>query len=122
MKTIKNKMSTATFTLMVILCLPFAASAADMWAETPDLNGDTGSPSLIAEPHTFKFEPPRVDMWAETPALSAGREDHGVKIDGEYRFVNNFESEMYVETPGLNDIPSRPQPETMESTLLAKEK
>ena len=122
MKTIKNKMSTATFTLMVILWLPFAASAADMWAETPDLNGDAESSSFIAAHHLFTYKPPRVDMWAESPNLDAGKEDHGVRIEGEYRFANNFNPEMYAETPGLNETLPRPQPETIDSTLLAKEK
>jgi hypothetical protein len=107
---------------MVILWVPLAACAADMWAETPDLNHDAEAPSVIAEPHAFKYESPLVDMWAKTPNLDAGIEDHGVKIDGEYRFISNFNSEMYAETPDLNDISPGPQPGTMESTLLAKGK
>ena len=122
MKTIKNKILKVITALMVMLWVPLAASAADMWAETPDLNADTGNPSFIAESHTLKYKSPIVDMWAETPNLNAGREDHGVKIDGDYRFVSNFNSEMYAETPGLNDISPGPQPETIENTLLAKEK
>lgn len=121
MKTIKKMLKIIT-ALMVILWVPLTASAADMWAETPDLNGDAGSPSFIAEPHTFRYESPKIDMWAKTPNLDAGREDHGVKIDGDFRFISNFNSEMYAETPGLNDIFPGTQPETMESILLAKEK
>ncbi len=90
MKTIRNKIVSATITLMLTLWVPLAASAADMWAKTPNLD--------------------------------AGSEDHGVKTDGEYRIISNFNPEMYAETPGLNNILPGPQPETMESTLLAKGK
>jgi hypothetical protein len=120
MKTIKNKLTTAAIILMVILWVPIATAAADMWAETPDLNGDADSPSFISEPLTFTYQSPLVDMWVETPNLDNGKEDHGVKIDGEFKFVRNFHSQMYSETPGLNDNLPRPEPETMESILLAK--
>ena len=121
MKIIKKTLKIIT-TLMVILWVPLTVSAADMWAETPDLNGDAGNSSFITEPHTFKYESPKIDMWAKTPNLDAGREDHGVKIDDDFRFISDFNSEMYVETPGLNDIFPGTQPETRESILLAKEK
>jgi hypothetical protein len=122
MRIIKNKLSTAIITLMVILWVPLAASAADMWAETPDLNGDAGSSSFTAEHHALKYEPPSVDMWAESPNLDAGKKDHGVRIEGVYRFTNYFNPEMYAETPGLNDIPPGSPSDTMDSILLAKEK
>ena len=122
MKTIKNKTLMTIITLMALIFPTYTVSAADMWAETPDLNHDAEAPSVIAEPHAFKYESPLVDMWAKTPNLDAGIEDHGVKIDGEYRFISNFNSEMYAETPDLNDISPGPQPGTMESTLLAKGK
>ena len=122
MKTIKNKMPKIITALTVILWIPLAASAADMWDETPDLNSDAGSPAFIAESYTFKTESPKIDMWAKTPNLDAGRQNHGVKIDGDYKVVSNFNSEMYAETPGLdNNVPAQ-QPQTPESTLLAKEK
>ena len=119
MKTIKSEILKATIALMVILWVPLGASAADMWAETPDLNSDIGISSFIVESHTFKYKSPEVDMWAKTPNLDAEREDHGVRIDGKYRFISNINSEMYAETPDLHNILPSPQPETMESTLLA---
>jgi len=115
-------MSKVITALVVVLWVPLATSAADMWAETPGLNGDAGSPAFITEPNTFKTDSPKIDMWAKTPNLDAGRQDHGVKIDGDYRFVNNFNLEMYAETPGYNDTRPEPQPETIESILHAKEK
>ena len=42
-------------------------------------------------------------MWAETPNLNADQEDHGVSIDGHGHLVNNFNPEMYAETPDLNE-------------------
>jgi hypothetical protein len=122
MKTIKNKTLMTIITLMALIFPTYTVSAADMWAETPDLNHDAEAPSVIAEPHAFKYESPRVDMWAESPNLDAGKEDHGVRIEGEYRFANTFNPEMYAETPGLNETLPRPQPETIDSILLAKEK
>ena len=122
MKTIKNKILKVIITLMVTLWVPLAASAADMWAETPDLNGDAESPSFIAEPHTFKYESPLVDMWAKTPNLLAEREEHGVYIDTESRFVIDFNPEMYVETPEVNATSSAPRVKRVKSILVADEK
>lgn len=119
MKTLKKRIFKITIILMVILWIPLVASAADMWAETPDLNDDAEKSSFIAESHTLKYNSAKVDMWAETPNLDDGSEDHIVQMEGEYRFINNFNLEMYAETPGLNNTLPRPHVETEESTLLA---
>ena len=122
MKAIENKILETIMILMILLWLPLAAQAADMWAETPDLNDNSGSAAFITESHTLRNKSVEVDMWAETPDLDNGSENHGVKIDGGSRFVRNFNWEMYAETPGLHDTLPGPRPENMENPLIAKEK
>ena len=122
MKATVNKIIETIMILMVLLWLPLAASAADMWAETPDLNDNTGSSAFITGSPTLRNTSVEVDMWAETPHLDNGSENHGVKIEGGARFVRNFNAEMYAETPGLHDTLPGSRPENMENTLIAKEK
>jgi hypothetical protein len=61
-------------------------------------------------------------MWAKTPNLLAEREEHGVYIDIESRFVINFNPEMYVETPEVNATSSAPRVKRVKNILVANEK
>jgi hypothetical protein len=122
MKTrVYKNIATGIFVIVLAIAPP-AAFAADMWAETPDLNDESNSASATSDAVTFRYESPTVDMWAEVPDLNAVNENHGVLIDTSSRVVNNFNPKMYAETPGLNDTTPGSQPETMESILLSKEK
>jgi hypothetical protein len=107
--------------LMVFTFTPLLAVAADMWAETPDLNADSEIASAVTEPATFKYESQTVDMWAETPDLNADQEDHGVSFIGRGRLVNNFDPEMYAETPDLNKGFAKRQMKVFEEITIAGE-
>ena len=61
-------------------------------------------------------------MWAETPDYLSIHKDSLVTMEDELRVVYDINPEMYAETPGLNETLPRPQPETIDSILLAKEK
>jgi hypothetical protein len=122
MKTLKNKIIMALLSMMVFAFAPVTAYAADLWAETPDLNNDDNVPTVVTGSSIFIYESPEVDMWAETPNFFTEREKHGVYIDTESRFVSNFNPEMYAETPDLNTTSAAPRVIRVESTLIAKEK
>ena len=61
------------------------------------------------------------DMWAETPDISKDKEDHDVNISGPARFVNNFNPEMYAETPGLDSVAAGQEEEFLEEMFIAEE-
>ena len=60
-------------------------------------------------------------MWAETPDISKDKEDHDVNISGPARIVNNFNPEMYAETPDLNSVVADHQDEVLEGMVIAEE-
>ena len=102
MKKIINYNIITFIVVLVFAFTPFTAFAADMWAETPDLNDENDAASIVTEPATLKYNRPAVNMWAETPDLSADSEDYDVSIGDNIRVVGNFNPEMYTETPDLN--------------------
>lgn len=122
MKTLLNKKIIAIIFFIVLVTTPFTAFAADMWAETPDLNDDSEISSLAKESATFKSKAPAINLWTETPDLLAETENHGVAIDTESRIVSNFNPEMYAETPDLNRAVGNQHGKTLEVILIASGK
>jgi hypothetical protein len=61
------------------------------------------------------------DMWAKTPDLSDVKEDHGVVINSESKFVSNFNPEMYAETPDLKIASDTEESRDDTKILLADE-
>ena len=122
MKTLLNRKIIAIISFIVFATVPFTAFAADMWAETPDLNDDFEISSLANESATFKNKAPAIDLWSETPDLLAETENHGVAIDTESRIVSNFNPEMYAETPDLNRTVGNQHAKTLKEILIASEK
>ena len=119
-RTIKTKII-VIFALIIFTNTPFVALAADMWAETPDLSNDAQSNPTVTAEATFNYKRPAVDMWAETPDISKDKEDHDVNISGPARIVNNFNPEMYAETPGLDSVAAEQQEEFLEDMFIAEE-
>jgi hypothetical protein len=70
MKKIINSAAIVIFSMVAFTILPATISAADMWAETPDLNDETAAASVVIGSKTFKYSNPIVDMWAKTPDLT----------------------------------------------------
>ena len=122
MKTLQNKKLITLLSLMVFAVIPPTTYAADMWAETSDLNNNNNVPTVVTGLSIITYESPEVDMWAETPNFLTDREEHGVYIDNESRFINDYNPAMYAETPGLNTTSAAPQVKRVESILIAKEK
>lgn len=121
MKTLKDKKILTLLSLMVFTVIPFTAHAADMWAETPDLNNNDIVPTVVTGMFIFIYESPEIDMWAETPNLLTEREEHGVYMDPESRFVSDYNPAMYAETPDLNITAAALRVKCDESILIAKE-
>lgn len=78
-KIIKNKII-AIFALITLAFIPLMALAADMWAETPDLNADQEDHgvSIIGRGRLVNnFNP---EMYAETPDLNEGFAKRQMKV------------------------------------------
>ena len=120
MKPLQNKKLITLLSLMVFAVISPTTYAADMWAETPDLNNNM-VPTLVTGSSTFTYESPEVDMWAETPNFLTDRKEHGVYIDTESRFFSDYNPAMYDETPDLNTTSAAPLVKRVESILIAKE-
>ena len=121
MKSIIKTKIIVIFAIILFTNTPVLSTAADMWAETPGLSNDTQSNSNVTGKATFNYKQPAVDMWAETPDISKDREDHDVNISGPARIVNNFNPEMYAETPGLYSGAAGQQDEFLEDMFIAEE-
>ena len=121
MKSIIKTKIIPIFALIIFANTPFVALAADMWAETPGLSDEAERNSAVTGKATFNYKQPAVDMWAETPDISKDKEDHDVNISGPARIVNNFNPEMYAETPGLDSVAAGQQDEFFEDMFIAEE-
>ena len=121
MKTLQNnKKLTTLLSLILFAVIPLTSYAADMWAETPELNNNN-VPTVVTGSSTFTYVSPGVDMWAETPNFQTDREGHGVYIDIESRFISDYNPAKYDETPDLNTTSAAPQAKRVESILIVKE-
>ncbi len=98
-------MKAITLTIITATVISFAVPplfAADMWAETPDLNDNTKSSNFTSEPVKFIFKKPEVDLWAETPDLSFGKEKYTDSLERSVSVASILVPELYKETPDLN--------------------
>lgn len=122
MKAIINKQFITIITLLVFAVTPLVSLAADMWAETPDLNNDFETSSVITAAGALNSKSPATDLWAETPDLLSNSANHGIIVETESRVVKNFNPQMYAETPDLN-MAFAPKPaEAVEKVLIVSGK